>query len=120
MTMGKKIICFIIYFCVTIAPSYGNGFVYDAHGKRDPFVPLTGAKKDMVAGMVKLEEVVSVDDIALEGIAVGDKGSRIAIINGEMVHERDVFGILEINSILDTGIEVSISGRKYSLSLKKE
>ena len=69
----KKII--VLFAIIAAAASFASGsaFQYDPHGKRDPFVPLIGAGK---AAVTRLEDIVSIEDIRLEGIAIGGKGRR--------------------------------------------
>lgn len=90
------------------------GLAYESKGKRDPFVSLIGGVKSAVTG---LENIASIDDLRLEGIAMGPSGNNMAILNGEMVKENDVYGLLEIKKITKNSITVSIEGVKYTLNL---
>lgn len=93
-----------------------NVFKYEAKGKRDPFIPLIGQEKGVRAG---LENISSIQDLNLEGIAVGPTGKNIAILNGQMVKEKDKFGALEIKKISPKSIELSIEGTGYTLTLQE-
>ena len=92
-------------------------FKYDARGRRDPFVPLIGQDKVTVAG---LSEITSVEDIKLEGIAIGAKGKKTAIINGEIVKVGAKTGEVEIKSIDHKSVTLTISGKEYKVSLSEE
>ncbi|MDP3791819.1 MAG: hypothetical protein Q8R38_07240 [Candidatus Omnitrophota bacterium] len=98
------------------ADSLSDGFIYDSRGKRDPFVPLIGQERSAGAG---LETVVSFDDLRLEGIATGIGGRQVAIINGQMVKEKDKFGALLIKKISRKQVDLSIEGRDYALTLQE-
>jgi hypothetical protein len=93
----------------------GN-FVYDSKGRRDPFAPLVGQERSSGTG---LESVASFDDLKLEGIAVGAGGRQVAIINGQMVKEKDKFGSLSIKKISRKTVELSIENRDYTLTLQE-
>lgn len=91
-------------------------FNYDAKGRRDPFIPLVGQERSVIAG---LETIASPDDLKLEGIATGAGGRQVAIINGQMVKEHDKFGALLIKNITKKSVNVSIEGRDYILTLQE-
>ena len=91
-------------------------FGYEPKGRRDPFVPLIGQERAAGTG---LESVASFDDLKLEGIAVGARGRQVAIINGQMVKEKDKFGALLIKKISRRSVELSIEGRDHTLTLQE-
>ena len=90
---------------------------YESRGKRDPFVSLVGPEK---ASSAKLEDVLSVDELKLEGIASGAKGSRSAIINGELVKKSDKVGEVEIKDISERSVTVLLSGKVYDINLPEQ
>lgn len=100
------------------APSESTQFVYDAHGKRDPFIPLVG--QDRQSAMSSLSEVASVEDLKLEGIAADASGKSIAIINGEMVKEGYKAGEIEIKTIAKRSVSLLIGSTEYTLNLAEE
>ena len=102
--------------CVYCLDKTDSVFYYDQKGRRDPFVPLVGQERGTGAG---LESVASFDDIKLEGIAVGVGGRQVAIINGQMVKEKDRFGALLIKKISRKAVELSIENRDYTLTLQE-
>ncbi len=91
---------------------------YESKGKRDPFVPLVG--QDKGSHSTGLEGIVSVNDVLLEGIAIGPSGKNIAILNGQIVKEKDRFGLLQIKKISKKTVELSIDGKVHTLSLQEE
>jgi len=92
-------------------------FKYEAKGRRDPFVPLVGKEISSVASLMTIS---SIEDLKLEGIATGAKGKNVAIMNGEMVKERDRFGELVIKKITKKSVTVSITGAEYIVELPEE
>jgi len=110
-----------IIFCALVLIIAGftspEDFKYEAKGKRDPFVPLIGPDRMVVAG---LEDITSIADANLEGIATGAQGKKIAIINGEMLKEGDKIGSLEVKKITSRMVVLAIGGKEYNLSLPEE
>jgi len=91
-------------------------FRYDQHAKRDPMVPLVGKEKPVI---LKLENITSVEDLRLEGIADGPRG-RIAILNGELVREGDRFGEVTIKDIAKRAVTVILEGKEHIINLPEE
>lgn len=120
--MNGRIVYIIVMMTVVAAALScilsGSVSGYESKGKRDPFVPLIG--QDKVNRLGGLEGIISVNDVLLEGIAIGPSGKNIAILNGQMVKEKDKFGLLQIKKIAKTTVELSIDGKIYILSLKDE
>jgi hypothetical protein len=66
-----------------------DNFIYDAKGKRNPFIPLVTAD----GRILKLDkEDEQQGDIAIEGIIFDQSGRSFAIINGEVVATGDSVG----------------------------
>lgn len=95
----------------------GAVFEYESNGKRDPFVPLVGQEKAKKSS--GLEDITSIEDVRLEGIAMGASGKNAAILNGRMVKDNDVFGVLHIKNISQSTVQLSIEGKDYTLKLPK-
>jgi hypothetical protein len=91
-------------------------FRYDSRGKRDPFVPLIGMDRPAVT---KLEDIASIDDIRLEGIASGG-GKTVAILNGEALKEGDRAGDVELKKIGKKQVTILIGGKPYDVYLPGE
>lgn len=97
--------------------SVGENFKYESHGKRDPFVPLVGVDRPTVS---RLEDVTSIADVKLEGIASSPKGNLIAVLNGVMVKEGDKFGDIEIKKITRKTVTIVMGGKSYDKELAEE
>lgn len=93
-----------------------GAFEYSSKGKRDPFVPLVGQEKPKIAG---LSDTVSIEDIRIEGIALGAGGKNIAILNGQVVKDNDKFGVISIKKISQKSVELSIEDKDYILKLQE-
>jgi len=115
--MNKKIV-YIIVVAVGCGYWAGAGFGYEANGKRDPFIPLIGQEKGSRPN--SLEDITLIEDVLLEGIAIGPSGKNIAILNGQMVKEKEKIGLIEIKKISKKTVELSIEGKVHTLSLREE
>jgi len=95
---------------------YAQGaFVYDDHGKRDPFVPLVSS-----AGMVvTYDEDLAVNDLILEGIAADATGNNAAIVNGKFVKVHDQIGPYVVETITVDHVEFLKGNERFILKLKK-
>lgn len=91
--------------------SPGVIFVYGAPGKRDPFVSLMEAEKKAAT---RLEDITSIDEIRVEGIAMGREGKKSAIINGELLKEGSEVGEIKIKKISKKFVTLSIGDSTYN------
>ncbi len=107
----------LVFLIITSAKGSCESYKYEPHGRRDPFVPLIGQDKDIVAG---LSDVTSVEDIKLEGIAISADGKRTAIINSEIVKAGDKRGEVEIKKIDHKSVALLINGKEFKVSLPEE
>ncbi len=118
--MFKKNILAIV-FCLAgcLYPggsSRAGGLTYDFKGKRDPFMPLVTSERQVVS----VEDIVSINDVSLEGLAVGRQGKKVAIINGVMLKEGERIGNVELKAIGDKSVKLLIDGGEYELRLPEE
>ena len=79
-------------------------------------MPLVSRERQIVAA----EDVVSVNDVSLEGLAVGRLGRKVAIINGVMLKTGDRIGNIKLKSIADKSVTVVIDGGEYELYMPEE
>ena len=90
-------------------------FVYDDHGKRDPFVPLVSS-----AGMVvTYDEDMSVNDLILEGVLADASGNNAAIVNGKVVKVHDQIGPYVVDVIAVDHVEFLKGTERFILKLRK-
>ncbi len=95
---------------------YAQGvFVYDDHGKRDPFMPLVSSD----GLVVSYDEDLSVNDLVLEGIVADASGNNAAIVNGKIVKINDRIGPYVVDSIAVDHVEFLKAGERFVLKIKK-
>ena len=102
----------VFLYCAYCQPAQ-----YDAKGKRDPLVPLVGFVGSKVIGA---EDIASIEDVRLEGIAIGAGGKKAVIMNGKILKENDNLGKLAVKKITNLYVTFSISGKDYILNLPKD
>ncbi|MBD3426178.1 MAG: hypothetical protein GF409_02985 [Candidatus Omnitrophica bacterium] len=96
-----------------------GGFEYESHGRRDPFIPLVGV--ETARGRVEgLTGIMSIDDVSLQGILVGPDGSKMVIINGEMIKEGAMIGSLLVEDIGKNRVRIKIEDQVFELELYEQ
>ena len=114
--MREVLLTACLLFIQQIAVAQEDVFVYDAHGKYDPFWPLVAPN----GSIISYDQKLMAADLFLEGIVVGAQGSNIAIINGKIVKENDGIGDYRVRAIADDYVELFKGDEKFVLTLKKE
>ena len=89
-------------------------YVYDSRGRRDPFIPLVGVTATAVSS---LDDVMSIEDVKLQGVASNAAGVQVAIINGEMIKEGEKSGRVTLKEIAKEKIVILIDEESYEVSL---
>lgn len=103
---------FSLLFCVLCGFLFAEEFLYDAHGKKDPFSPpiiSTGEKTGA--------EVLT--GVKLEGI-IWDEKKPIAIINDKVVGIGDTISGAKIIEIKKDEVIFDINGQTVSVKIKME
>lgn len=80
---------------------------YNAHGKRDPFMPLVTMTMREAPGLIGVE---TVEELNVEGIVYDTKKGSIVIINGSVLREGDELGAVKVLRISKNGVSVTING----------
>lgn len=89
--------------------------VYDAHGQRDPFLPLVSSG----GALINYEANVSASEMVLEGV-IGDGSGTIAIINGNVVEVGGHIGAYTVLKIETDRVVLDKDGQESVIQLKKE
>ncbi len=126
--MKKKIIlnlggAFFIIFIISRNALYaqedppeGKLFIYEDHGKRDPFWSLVSPSGTIIN--YDLDYLIS--DLKLEGIIQGSGNQNMAIINGKIVRVNDKIGQFLIKRIDSSTVILANGQQTFELRLKKE
>lgn len=90
-------------------------FVYDAHGKHDPFNALV-----TTSGSVQIyDSDLTVGDMTLEGVLEDPGGNSAAIINGKIIKVGDLLGPYQVQSIASDHVVLLKDGEGFTLNIKK-
>ena len=91
-------------------------FLYDAKGKRDPFIPLVTPD----GRLLKLEHEGGVAGLSLEGIIYDKNGTSCAIVNSEIIRIGDKVGEYQVLKIEEKKVIFIKEGQIVEVELKKE
>ena len=82
--------------------------IYDAHGKRDPFVPLvTTIMKSAASGLLGVENI---DELSIEGVVFDPTHGSIIIVNGAILKEGETLGNVKVLEIKPEGAKFLVNG----------
>ena len=91
-------------------------FVYDDHGKRDPFWRLVSPS----GAVLSLDNDLQITDMVLEGIIQDPNGNNLAIINSVVVGPNDKVGLFVVSDVGKDRVVLVKGAESYVLKLKKE
>lgn len=93
-------------------------FIYDAKGKRNPFIPLVTPE----GRLLKLDKKqdTTQEGLAIEGIIYDKFGRSFAIINASVVGIGDMVGDFQVLKILENKVILIKNGEPLELELTKE
>ncbi len=110
---------FIILMLLGIVPlgwAEEPPFVYQDHGKRDPFWKLVTPS----GAVMNYDTDISISDMLLEGIIAGPEGSNLAIVNNTIVKPNDRIGPFIIEKIENDKVFLRNGDENFVLKLQKE
>jgi hypothetical protein len=112
-------IVFFLLVVVLVSPNNvaaENTFVYDASGKRDPFIPLVTPD----GRLLNLEPEKQKKELNVEGIVFDTYGLSYAIVNGEIARVGDQIGAYQVLRIEKKKIIFIKDGEPLEIELKGE
>lgn len=118
---AAMVILFTIFlsFAPAVQSEEKSAIGYDSGGRRDPFVPLIGVapKNTAIRGAWN---ILSVDDVFLQGVVINPDGTRSAVINGEVISAGETIDQVLIKSVGENNAMIEINGRTHELELYEE
>ena len=113
----RKITLFLLFFLLMAFQSQfvmatDSEFIYDAHKKRDPFIPLIGP-----GAQGGDQPDVSLTSIKLEGIVVDPKQGSFIMVDGETYEEGHSIGPYLIEKIEAKRVILKYNKERYELGL---
>ena len=117
MLLNKRFFIFLFFIFTAVTFAQGE-FVYDAKGKRNPFIPLVTPE----GRLLKLDkpEATSVEGLAVEGIIYDKFGRSFAIVNTNVVGIGDTVGDYQVLKIQENKVIFIKDGEPLEVELTKE
>ncbi|MBI3601706.1 MAG: hypothetical protein HY209_02270 [Candidatus Omnitrophica bacterium] len=112
----KKLLWCLCLVMATAVYADEKAFVYNEHGKHDPFWPLVSPSGTRITYD---DEVLTATDMMLEGIVTDSQGNNVAIINGKIVKAKDQIGSYAIETIANDHVDLVKGQERLTLKLKK-
>ncbi|OIO37941.1 MAG: hypothetical protein AUJ72_03490 [Candidatus Omnitrophica bacterium CG1_02_46_14] len=82
--------------------------MHNAHGKRDPFVPLvTTTMKSSSSGLLGIENI---DELSIEGVVYDPGHGSVVIVNGAILKEGEELGSVKVLKISPEGARFLVNG----------
>jgi hypothetical protein len=113
--MRKLLAVIIVLLVSNAAYAQEEGFVYDDHGRRDPFWQLVSP----TGTVFNYETDFLITDLALEGVMAGTEGENAAIINGRILRIKDAVGQFIVERIDEDSVILKKGKQKFQLKLEK-
>ena len=107
-------LCFV--FC-TLAFAQSE-FIYNAKGKRNPFIPLVTPEGRLLK--LDKQETTSVEGLSVEGIIYDKFGRSFAIVNTDVLGIGDIVGGYQILKIQENKVIFIKDGVSVEMELTKE
>lgn len=117
MSVNKKFLLIFLVLAVPFIVFSQEEFVYDAKGRRNPFIPLVTPE----GRLLKLDKqnTASSGGLALEGIIYDKLGRSFAIVNTSVVGVGDSVGDYQVLRILEDRVILIKDGEPLEIELVK-
>lgn len=119
MLVNKKLLVFLFLFGLILSCAFGQTeFIYDAKGKRNPFIPLVTPEGRLLK--LDKQEDITPGGLAIEGIIYDKFGRSFAIVNATVVGIGDMVGDFQVLKILEHKVIFIRNGEPLEVELTKE
>ena len=118
MLINKKLLIFLFAALILSSAFCQDEFVYDAKGRRNPFIPLVTPE----GRLLKLDrrDTASPGGMLIEGVIYDKFGRSFAIVNSTVVGIGDSVGDYQVLKILENKVIFIKDGEFLELELTKE
>jgi len=112
----KKLLIFLFVTLGIWTSIFAQGeFVYDAKGKRNPFIPLVTPEGRLIK--LDKQEVVSTGGLAIEGIIYDKQGRSFAIVNAQVLGVGDMAQDYQVLKIYENKVVFIKDGEPFEVEL---
>ena len=116
MLLNKKFLIVLLLLGLILPLAFAQGeFIYDAKGKRNPFIPLVTPEGRLLK--LDKQEATSVEGLAVEGIIYDKFGRSFAIVNANVVGIGDLVGDYQVLKIQENKIIFIKDGELLEIEL---
>jgi len=115
--LANRLTIFLLFFlCLYSILFAEEGFIYDAKGKRNPFIPLVTSD----GRLLKLDKGESQGGLLIEGIIYDKQGRSFAIVNGAVVGIGDMVADYQVLKIEENKVIFIKEGQAFEVEINKE
>jgi len=119
MLLNKRFLLSFILLFIFCAVAFAQGeFVYDAKGRRNPFIPLVTPEGRLLK--LDKQEATSAEGLSVEGIIYDKFGRSFAIVNTAVVGIGDFIGDYQVLKIQENKVIFMKDGEPLEVELAKE
>jgi len=119
MLLNKRFLLFSVLFLGFCKIAFSQEeFVYDAKGKRNPFIPLVTAQGRLLK--LDKQEAASSGGLVIEGVIYDKFGRSFAIVNTNVVGIGDSVGDYQVLKIQENKVIFIKDGEPLEVELTKE
>lgn len=117
MLRNRALFAILLYWiAASCSVSFAQGiFVYDAAGRRDPFVPLVSAD-----GRLLSPNKETLQELQVNGIIYDGQGSSYAIVNSMVVKNGDMIGEYKVLRIEEGKVVFDKGGQPLEVEIHQE
>jgi len=106
--LWNLLFCFGIIFLASFVGFAAEQATYNAHGKRDPFVPLvTSTMRSSASGLLGVENI---DELSIEGVVYDPGHGSVVIVNGAILKEGEELGNVKVLEVKPEGARFLVNG----------
>jgi len=119
MLLNKRFLIVLFLVLVLCKAAFSEGeFVYDAKGKRNPFIPLVTPEGRLLK--LDKQEATSSGGLVVEGIIYDKFGRSFAIVNTNVVGIGDLVGNYQVLKIQENKVIFIKDGEPLEVELSQE
>jgi hypothetical protein len=110
---------FLMYLLLLTSRAYADGhsaFLYNEHGKMDPFAPLVTPRGDLISYD---QQIIAATVMNLEGLLIDAKGNNWASVNGKIVKVNDQVEGYKVETIANDHVDLIKGQERLTIKLKK-
>jgi lipopolysaccharide export system protein LptC len=119
-TISKKVLILLVLLSLNTF-AYGETFVYNSHGRRDPFVPPYLKDKDTKRPTQDNKKPeIDYSLINLQAVVYDPQGDSAVIINGQIMKKGEKTDFFILKDIGEDSAVIEVLGEQKTLKLRND